>query len=76
MGPLNAMDLLLTLPMEGASEEPCHLHNPDLWAAWCQAKGRDATDPTDVWSEIDVAISAELMLKKYIRERVTGERTE
>lgn len=76
MGPLNAMDLLLTLPMEGASNEPCHLHNPDLWLAWCQAQGRSAVDPTDVWSEIDVAISAELMLRKYIRERVTGERQE
>lgn len=76
MGPLDAMDLLLTLPMRGASEEPCHLRNPDLWDAWCLAKGRLATDPTDIWSEIDVAISAELMLRRYIRERVTGEREE
>lgn len=76
IGPLDAMDLLLCLPVNGASNRPCHSINHDLWEVWCRAKGRDWKDATDVWSEIDVASSAELMLRQYIRERVAGERTE
>lgn len=76
IGPLDAMDLLLCLPRKGASNQPCHAVNVDLWEVWCRAKGRDWRDATDVWSEMDVAASAELMLRQYIREQVTGERTE
>lgn len=76
IGPLDAMDLLLCLPVKGASNRPCHAVNPDLWEVWSRAKRRDWMDATDVWSEIDVASSAELMLRQYIRNCVTGERTE
>ena len=70
------MDLLLSLPMKGACEEPCYLVNPGLWEAWCSAKGRDLASTSVVWTEIDVAASAELVLRQYIRERITGERSE
>lgn len=73
---LDAMDLLLCLPINGASNKPCHAVNADLWEVWCRTKGRDWKDATNVWSEIDVASSAELMLRQYIRNRVTGDRKE
>lgn len=76
MGPLTAMDLLLSLPMEGASNEPCHVANPELWEAWCSVMDRPHENPTDVWSEYDVAISVETMLRQYIRDRVIGKRSE
>jgi hypothetical protein len=37
---------------------------------------RPHDNPTDVWSEYDVASSVEMMLRKYIRDRVAGERVE
>jgi len=73
---LEAMNLILTLPIKGASERPCHVINPDLWEVWCEIMKRPNESPTDVWSEIDVASSAESMLRQYIRNCVTGERTE
>lgn len=76
MGPLTAMDLLLSLPLKGASDKPCHLVNPELWEVWCSVMDRPHENPTDIWSEIDVACSTELMLRQYIRNCVTGERVE
>ena len=76
MGPLTAMDLLLSLPLEGASNKPCHIANPELWEAWCSAMDRPHDNPTDIWSEYDVASSVETMLRKYIRDRVAGDRVE
>ena len=76
MHPVDAVSLILRLPRHGASDQPCHEANPRLWKKWCQLKQRDPLQPSDVWTEIDVATSCELMLRQYIRERVTGERVE
>lgn len=76
IGPIDVMNLIFTLPINGASEQPCHAVNPDLWEVWCKAKGRTCEDPTNVWSEIDVASSAELMVRQFMRNRITGDRAE
>lgn len=75
MGPLKAMDLLLSLPISGASNHLCHEVNPNLWFAWCEEKKRDPHQTSDVWTELDVAVSAEMMLRQYIRDRIIGERS-
>jgi hypothetical protein len=33
--------------------EPCSEVNPDLWAYFCNLRGREVR-PSDVWTEVDV----------------------
>lgn len=74
MGPLKAMDLLLSLPLNGATLDICHEVNPNLWHAWCNAIGRNPETVSTVYTEHDVACFAELLLKKYMRDRIVGDR--
>lgn len=76
MGPLKAIDLLLSLPLNGASLEPCHEVNPNLWQAWCEVKGRDPVEGSNVWTEMDIACSAEIMIRQYMRDLIAGDRKE
>jgi hypothetical protein len=74
MGPLKAMDLLLSLPLNGATLDLCYETNPNLWNAWCNATNRNAEQVSRIYTEHDVACFAEILLKQYIRDRIVGNR--
>ena len=65
----DAIALLAALPECGGSLSPCEQANPKLWAIWSQAKGR--LSGATVWTELDVAESARLMLQRHINAAVS-----
>lgn len=64
--------LFLALPADGASDKLCYEVNPILWRAWCAVKGRDPDTVTEIWTEIDVAESAQLEINLNMNHRVWG----
>lgn len=66
----DALELLQRLPEAGGSLSLCGDVNPELLAVWSRLKGR--IGHSDVWTELDVAESARLMLVQHIRHAVIG----
>jgi hypothetical protein len=58
-----AIDLLAALPLHEPSAD--NRPDPELWAAWCSALGRDPA-PSYVWTELDVVRSAVLHLNSHV----------
>lgn len=66
----DAIELLSALPVAGGSLSPCEEANPRLLSVWSRLKGR--TSGASIWTELDVAESARLMLIRHIRISVLG----
>lgn len=62
--------LLAALPQSGGSLSLCEQVNPRLHVVWSRLKGR--ISGATVWTELDVADSARLMLQQHIRISVLG----